>query len=175
MLTAGDEFGRTQRGNNNAYCQDNEISWLDWNVAEAELGRIGIGLVSRLVSFRKLHRLLTSPRLPAETAQVMPDINPVDWLDERNLRLSEADWENGEGRALVVRYAGTQPDGMIEIFALMMNASDRPLEFELPGPFRWQIVVDTADLSVLAKRIETPSYMVQDRAAVLIEAVGASR
>jgi len=171
MLTAGDEFGRTQRGNNNAYCQDNEISWLDWKDADSEFGRNEIELVGKLASLRKLHPLLTMPRFATETVPIMADINPVDWLDERNLRLSQADWENGEGRALVLRYAGKLPDGRDDIFALMMNASDSPLEFELPGPFRWRLLIDTADVSLPAVPIEAPSYTVQDRAAVLVEAI----
>jgi glycogen operon protein len=171
MLMAGDEFGRTQEGNNNAYCQDNEISWLDWNAAHHQPGKAQTQLVSLLVTLRKLYPLPRRPGYPPRDREIMPDLHDIDWLDERNLPLSEADWANREGRALVLRRAGKRADGRIEIVALMMNASDRPLDFHLPGAFAWNLLIDTADTEIPAGEIDAEIYTIMDRAAVLIAAV----
>ena len=65
MLLAGDEFGRTQNGNNNAYCQDNEISWVDWSLLESEGGAALTEFVGRLTAIRRNHPILGSPVFPA--------------------------------------------------------------------------------------------------------------
>ena len=168
MLLAGDEFGRSQMGNNNAYCQDNEISWLNWSCAENDPGNLLGLLVSRMIAIRKTFSFLISPR---KRADLPAQMNLIEWLDERNLALSESDWENGEGRALVIRYSGTRPDGQVEILALLMNASESELEFKLPRQVRWLVLVDTADVNRTMFEIESGSYFVRDHSAVLINAV----
>ncbi len=168
MLLAGDEFGRTQLGNNNAYCQDNEISWLNWSYAENDPGNLLSLLASRMIAIRKTFSFLISPRRRADLPAQM---NVIEWLDERNVALSESDWENGEGRALVIRYSGTRPDGQIEILALLMNASETELEFKLPQQVRWLVLIDTSDVNRTMFEIESGSYSVRDRSAVLINAV----
>ena len=168
MLLAGDEFGRTQSGNNNAYCQDNEISWVNWSYAENDPGNLLTLLVGRMIAIRKTFSFLISPRRRADLPAQM---NVIEWLDERNLALSDSDWENGEGRALVIRYSGTRPDGRIEILALLMNASDSELEFKLPGQIRWLVLLDTANIDRTMFEIESGSYPVRDHSAVLINAV----
>lgn len=168
MLLAGDEFGRTQNGNNNAYCQDNGISWLDWSLADGDFGSMLVLMVSRMIAIRRTFSFLLAPRHRADFA---PVLNAVEWLDERNVGLNESDWENREGRALVMRYSGTRPDGQIEILALLMNASSSELEFRLPQEVRWLQLVDTADVNRTMFEIEGGSYVVADRAAVLLNAV----
>src|SRR6185369_17008146 len=135
MLLAGDEFGRTQRGNNNAYCQDNEISWLDWKLAHSDAGKALIQFVSRLIHLRRRFPIVTAPVYLHGNREILPGLPDIDWLDERNLNLSPQDWANTEGRALVLRRAGLRPDGRVDIVALMMNAADKPLPFHLPGDF----------------------------------------
>jgi glycogen operon protein len=169
MLLAGDEFGRSQNGNNNGYCQDNEISWLNWNDAGSEFGGLLIQLVSRMIAIRRTFSFLMSPARRFDVA--WPEANGIEWLDERNLRLSSQDWENREGRALVARYSGPRPDGKIEILALLMNASDRDLEFKLPDSVHWLVLIDTAEASREMSEISNGSYCVRDRSAVLVNAV----
>ena len=65
MLLAGDEFGRTQSGNNNAYCQDNEMSWLDWSMAASPPGIALTAYVARLIALRREHPVLRHPRFSA--------------------------------------------------------------------------------------------------------------
>ena len=169
MLHAGDEFGRSQDGNNNAYCQDNEISWLDWTQAENDAGTLLIRLVGRMIAIRKTHSFLLSSSHRSVVAS--PDLHPIEWLDERNQRLSEGDWDNREGRALVARFSGLRPDGKIEVLALLMNASDRELDFKLPDSVQWLVLLDTADTNKAMFEVENGSYRVRDRAAVLINGV----
>jgi glycogen operon protein len=169
MLLAGDEFGRSQGGNNNAYCQDNEISWLDWTQAESDVGELLILLVGRMIAIRKTFSFLLSPGRRFDVA--WSDLNAIEWLDERNFRLSESDWENREGRALVARYSGERADGKVELLALLMNASDRDLDFKLPETVSWLVLLDTADSNRAMVELENGSYRVRDRAAVLINGV----
>jgi glycogen operon protein len=169
MLTAGDEFGRSQSGNNNAYCQDNEISWVNWATADSDFGTRLMSLASRAIAVRKTFSFLLTPdRL--NSGQLPDNWSAVDWLDERNMRLSESDWENREGRALVLRYAGMRADGKIEILALLMNASNIDLDFKLPDAPRWVLVFDTAKDAAMFE-LEDSTYRVANRAAVLINAV----
>ena len=171
MLLAGDEFCRTQQGNNNAYCQDNEISWIDWKLAESDAGRALIQFVSRLIRLRRRFPIVTAPVYLHGDREILPGLPDIDWLDERNLNLSPQDWANTEGRALVLRRAGLREDGRIDILALMMNAADRPLPFHLPGDFAWHLLLDTADPETPPRELAEKVYTVRDRAAVLIAAV----
>ncbi len=133
MLLGGDELGRTQRGNNNAYCQDNETSWLDWTLAEknAELVRF----VSRLVRFRKAH-----PSLRRRTFFEDEADPPLAW---HGAKLGKPDWE-GTSRALGMQLTGADGDDPIYVFA---NAHWLPTTFELPrlrGGKAWRRFLDTS-------------------------------
>ena len=133
MLLGGDELGRTQRGNNNAWCQDNDISWMDWSLLEknAELFRF----TSRLVRFRKAHPSLRRRTFFEDDAKP-----PVAW---HGLKLGQPDWR-GESRVLGMFLKAVQGDEAIYLFA---NAHWEPQRFELPAlraPRRWRLFVDTS-------------------------------
>jgi isoamylase len=133
MLLGGDEFSRTQRGNNNAYCQDNETSWLDWTLAEknADLVRF----VARLVRFRKAH-----PSLRRRTFFEDEADPPLAW---HGAKLGKPDWE-GTQRALGMHLTGADGDDPIYVFA---NAHWLPATFELPrlrGGKAWRRFLDTS-------------------------------
>ena len=81
MLLAGDEFGRTQRGNNNAYCQDDEISWLDWRMLETPAGRELHDFTSRLISLRREHAALRSRHFLHGRSEVAPNIFDIAWFE----------------------------------------------------------------------------------------------
>jgi isoamylase len=145
MLAAGDEFGRTQRGNNNAYCQDNEISWIDWREAESDEGRALTSFTGHLISLRKNHPLLRDTHFLQGENDVLADIKDVGWFDERGEPLTSEAWQDPEGRALTLRRAGAGLDGEIEVLLLMYNAGAAPLSFTLPPPrLEWNVLVDTA-------------------------------
>ena len=170
MLLAGDEFARSQSGNNNAYCQDNELSWLNWDDAESDSGKVQVSFVAKLIRLRRSFPLVTTPKFLFGKEQILPDVRDIDWLDERNVFLSESDWANGEGRALVLRRARRLPDGKVELLALMMNAAGQPLVFQLPGAFSWRVLLDSADPDMSPRALAKPAYTVRDRGAVLIVA-----
>jgi glycogen operon protein len=167
MLQMGDECGRTQQGNNNAYCQDNVISWFDWSLLEGEAGKSLADYVARLTGLRKRYATLRSNKFLGD-AMVADGISELVWLDERGTPLTSDDWANPEGRALVLRRARKNPDGSVEITALMMNASSQELEFHLPGPYSWTLLFDTAHPEKQESRAETPTIRIADRSVVLM-------
>lgn len=169
MILAGDEFGRTQQGNNNGYCQDNEISWLDWKLAKTEPGATLIAFTARLTELRRNHpllRLMTFER----GQEIRPGIRELDWLDERGVALSEDDWLNSEARALVMRRA-MRRGNEIEILALLLNASEKPLDFMLTGNWRWEIMIDSSDPANSQGSHEGENYHLMDRGCALLRAI----
>jgi glycogen operon protein len=156
MLCHGDELGRTQRGNNNAYCQDNEISWVDWNLTEeqrelTEFTRYVIGL-------RAAHPVLRRRRFfQGETAtrddQPLPDLV---WLRPDGGEMTEADWQRSDAHSVAVFLNGdaiAEPDRqgrrvVDDSFLLLLNGYWEPVDFRLPGPVygeRWTTLIDTAE------------------------------
>jgi glycogen operon protein len=167
MLLGGDEFGRTQRGNNNAYAQDNEISWFDWSKAASPEGEALIRFVQRLIALRKHCPLLRS-RSYMYGDEVGPDIPDIDWWDERGMRLAYEDWENVEGRALVMRLARQSAEGTIDFAALLLNSSPEPLVFTLPPPSSLRrVLIDSAHPDLPEHDIRD-SYLLMDRAAAIV-------
>ena len=168
MLVAGDEFGRTQHGNNNAYCQDNEISWLDWAQAESPEGQSLFAFTSRLIALRKKHPVLRSANFLYGENSPGYGINDIEWWDERGNTLSPEDWDNPEGRALAMRRAVALDDGRIEAITLLMNAGEDAITFTLPAPFSdREVLIDSAQPD-LERTAIGDTYEVQPHAAVLI-------
>jgi isoamylase len=146
MLTAGDEFGRTQRGSNNAYCQDNEASWIDWREADSDAGHALTSFTARLIALRKRYPLLRDVNYLHGENDVLADLKDVGWFDERGEALTSEVWQDPEGRALVLRRAGSGLDGTIEVLLLMYNGSNEPLSFTPPAPrLEWNVLVDTTE------------------------------
>ena len=169
MLLAGDEFGRTQRGNNNAYCQDNEISWLDWTEARSKQGSELANFVSRLVAIRRAEPALHAGTFPDQAREIASGVNEIQWYDERGVPLAQGDWENAEGRALIMYLA--QPGTGARVAALMMNASDEPLLFRLLPWLRWRVLADSS-VPERETAVTDGVYLLGDHAAAL--AVGMS-
>lgn len=134
LLLAGDEFGRSQGGNNNAYCQDNEIGWVDWSKRDTPEGQALLAFTSRLIALRHQHALLRAPSFLHAEKLPGTDINDLEWWDEQGQPLSSDDWNNPEGRALVMRRARQLEDGRIEGMTLLLNASGDAITFTLPAP-----------------------------------------
>ncbi|MDE2463882.1 MAG: glycogen debranching protein GlgX [Alphaproteobacteria bacterium] len=169
MLLAGDEFGRTQRGNDNAYCQDNEVSWLDWSLASTERGQALIEFVSRLNEIRKAYPVLRSTRFLHGDEEIAPGIRNIDWFDERGRSISEHDWHNPEGRALVMRLASRRQRTKADLIALCVNGSNMKLEFRMPDKLPWRVLVDSAQvLSDHGRMLH--SFQVEAGAAVILAA-----
>jgi glycogen operon protein len=141
MLVAGDEFGRTQGGNNNAYCQDNKISWLDWTAAESEDGQRQIDFTARLTELRRRYPVLRAATFLHGEESPGEGIDDVEWWNERGERMTPEDWDNPEGRALMMRRATRTEDGEVEAVSLLLNASADPITFQLPAPQVQRVVL----------------------------------
>src|SRR3954471_5643465 len=165
MLLMGDECGRTQNGNNNAYCQDNEISWFDWKLTETAAGRVLIEFIARLTKLRRKFPTLRCDRYLG-TEELSAGLEELSWWDERGVQLSPEDWENGEGRILIMRRAERRADGMVEVTALMMNADSNAIPFQMPGAFEWRLLYDGRDPALPPRPFEDDSYEMEGRTVV---------
>jgi isoamylase len=151
MLLHGDELGRTQQGNNNTYCQDSELSWVDWEHADEGL----VDFVRTLTELRAEHQVFRRRRFFTGRSGKgeLPDI---EWLRADSTRMGDDDWETGK-RTLAVFLNGDAiaepgPRGeptTDDSFLMLLNASPDDVEFTLPGgPYAesWQLVLNTADI-----------------------------
>ncbi|MEO3998495.1 glycogen debranching protein GlgX [Mesorhizobium sp. CAU 1732] len=156
LLTAGDEFGRTQAGNNNAYAQDNEITWLDWEGRDREIEAFARwlgGARHRIAALRKTAFL---------------DEGSVVWLREDGLPMSISDWEDRGRRTLAMVLAGE--DGAPRI-GIAINGLSQPVKFRLPdtGDAAWRALVASRP----AEENEGGSFALAARSVVLFEETAA--
>jgi isoamylase len=153
MLSGGDEIGRTQRGNNNAYCQDNEMSWYDWNLDGRR--RQLLAFTRRLIALRRGHPVLRRRQFFYGRA-IYSDVKDLTWFRPDGREMTETDWQNPGTRAFSLRLAGDaiqEPDGRGErivddTFLILVNGFWERLAFVLPAHrsgVRWQPFVDTRD------------------------------
>ncbi|WP_371662706.1 glycogen debranching protein GlgX [Streptomyces sp. NBC_00280] len=154
MLVAGDELGRTQGGNNNAYCQDNEISWVDWSLLDDPGWRALTELTARLIELRHRHPVLRRRAFFSGRAHSADGLRDLAWFTARGAEMTEGDW-----------YAPTETLGMYlsgsdipgrdargvpitdDSFLVILHTGDRPTNFALPAaPWaqRYEVVVDTS-------------------------------
>jgi glycogen operon protein len=148
MLQAGDEFGRTQLGNNNAYCQDNAIGWVDWSRASEHASLTDF--VSALLALRRRSQGLRRDTFLKGARQADREHKDVSWRHPLGHELNAGDWHDPEARAIGVlighAFADMHGDANGHLFYLC-NASDAPITFKLPPALRdvrWQVVFDTA-------------------------------
>jgi glycogen operon protein len=152
MLLAGDELGRTQQGNNNAYCQDNEVSWLDWGMADSEAGLFDF--TRALSALRREHPVFRRRRFFLGHPDGDGHLADIAWLTPGGREMRDGDWGT-PGRAMTVFLNGdalTEPGPHGErvrddSFLLLLTAERDPLEFTVPGVKygeRWAVVADTA-------------------------------
>ena len=156
MIGHGDELGRTQRGNNNAYCQDSELTWIDWDDADSQL----LDFTRALTAFRARHQVFHRRRYftgrPVESRSVDAPLPDLAWYTPDGREMTDDDWGNDFGRAVALFVNG---DGIKErgaygqrhvddSFLILFNAHDAALDFTVPGDEfgkKWQQVISTAD------------------------------
>ncbi|MDJ0392874.1 glycogen debranching protein GlgX [Rhodococcus sp. G-MC3] len=131
MILGGDEIGRTQGGNNNAYCQDNEISWFDWSAADRPLQEF----TAELIRLRSNHAALRPRWFRHDSAS--NEKTYVDFYRADGEKLSDEDWSDGTALSLLVMMASARDD---TAFAWMVNSSSGPVEFTLPGSGWTQLI-----------------------------------
>lgn len=160
MLLAGDEFGRSQQGNNNAYCQDNAMSWVDWTAAQGPQGQSLIHYVARLLSLRREFDALQSRRF-LHGEELEQGVRDIVWLDEHGEELSPEAWQNPQARALAVLRASVNERGAIDMVLMFVNADHDPITFHFPMPRRsWYLVLDSAAEETIARDVHAPNIEV---------------
>jgi isoamylase len=156
MISHGDELGRTQLGNNNAYCQDSEISWIDWEAADLQL----LEFTRKLTEFRHKHQVFRRRRfftgLPVTARGGGDPLQDIAWFTPDGREMAGDDWGNDFGRAvaLFVNGEGIRERGQYgqrhvdSSFLLLFNAHDAPIEFATPPAEygeKWEKVIETAE------------------------------
>jgi glycogen operon protein len=150
MLLAGDEFGRTQDGNNNAYCQDGEISWLNWEIEEK--GQSLIGFVQQLTALRHKYPILRRSRFFTGTYNEELDVKDVTWINASGAEMTDEAWADAGMRCFGMVIDGrTQPTGIHRrgedaTMLIVVNGHHDLVEFTLP---------EVADGKQWAREIDT--------------------
>ena len=188
MLLAGDEHGRTQQGNNNAYCQDNEISWVDWELAAQEPNQELTRFVGILARMRRELPVLRRNRFLTGNVDEETGITDVRWLAPDGTDLTEEHWADSQmrsfgvlldGRARISEIRRRAADATVLMF---LNAHHEPVSFELPETAdqdRWVLLIDTR-LPFPKEHTELRTgekYQLTERSLVVfgLEAEGATR
>jgi isoamylase len=184
MLLGGDELGRTQHGNNNAYCHDSELSWYDWEATDHSL----LDFTRQLIALRRSHPVFRRRRWFTDGGNAAEDTpRDIDWLRPDGARMATSDWHRPEAAAIAIFLAGTRivdidgrplPD---DTFYLCLNARGADLEFRLPETAlgaRWSWLLDTGagDAFALDERAELEtggSLRAAARSIVLLRRVDA--
>jgi glycogen operon protein len=144
MLLAGDEFGQTQQGNNNTYCQDGPLAWLDWSLPRSERGRRLLECTRRMIALRRQQPALQGLRYLHGNVEHAPGLRDVYWFDERGVELVADDWHNYAARLLALRRVETREDGRLNVTVLLLNSDGAEHEFHLPAPdIGYQLLLDT--------------------------------
>jgi isoamylase len=157
LILGGDEFGRTQGGNNNAYCQDNEVNWIDWPSIDAEL----LAFTRRLVAFRLSHPVFRRRRFLGGV-----EASELQWFSTDGSPMAPDDWGNQSTRCLAIYLDGDDDpdlgaDGRLLIdddFLVLVNGWEEPIAFTLPQldpTAQWLTTIDTAEAEFPAASVAT--------------------
>ena len=176
LLLGGDEFARSQGGNNNAYCQDNELSWFDWKAVAANIDLVEF--TARLCRLREQHPVFRRRQFFTGT--------PVARVRSRRSRLvsprrhadgSGQDWGASYARAVTMALSGATGDDAHpdDPFLMMFNAWWEPIDFSVPESLRslgWQVEIDTADPEAAGRVVDTSSAVpVTERSLVALRGI----
>jgi isoamylase len=153
MVLWGDEFGRTQRGNNNAYCQDNEISWFDWKIPPAE--QEFLAFVRRLIALRRQHSVIRWPRFLHGHHRSPEGVKDITWLSPAGTEMTQELWQQGRQRCVGLMLNGEAETPLdaddapltCPVLILAINGSADAEDFVLPAVPRgigWSKLIDTA-------------------------------
>jgi glycogen operon protein len=181
MLLAGDELGHTQHGNNNAYCQDNEISWLDWDLNPEQ--QAFLDFVRDMVRIRRQQPVLRRRRFFHGRPIRGDAIKDLYWVRPDGREMTDADWTSGRARSIGVGLVGNRLEEVDEqgqpvqgdTLVLLLNAADAPVTYHAPkGGERtvWECLVDTSRPEERSALIEgTTSYTLAPHSLALMRVV----
>ncbi|GAA3716934.1 glycogen debranching protein GlgX [Terrabacter ginsenosidimutans] len=178
MMLHGDELGRTQGGNNNGYCQDNDISWIQWVLDEDDQKLLVF--TQSLVKLRREHQVFRRRRFFAGNADHggESELGDIAWFTPEAQHMDEEAWSNGQARSLMIFLNGSaipEPDPrgqqiLDDSFLVMFNAHDEALAFTLPDEeygAQWIPVIDTARHEIEATPLD-PTWQIQVQARSIV-------
>jgi len=177
MLVAGDEFGRTQQGNNNAYCQDNEISWLNWDNADKDL----LAFTQKLIALRKDHPAFRRRKWFQGVPIRGKDLEDIAWFLPEGAEMSDENWNHDFAKSLGVFLNGkglhyVDPKGekiIDDNFYMIFNAHNEPLDYHLPEKIlnkAWTKILDTSKGLINEEVVsESDIIKVEGRSVVLLQ------
>ncbi|MEA2717946.1 MAG: isoamylase [Actinomycetota bacterium] len=180
MLLGGDEIGRTQQGNNNAYCQDNELSWFDWESMDGPL----VAFTSRLIALRRDHPIFRRRRWFHGRALHGKDVVDVAWFRPDGTEMEDSDWESGFAKSIGVYLNGDEIHSTDSLgarivddsFLVVFNAHHDAIDVTLPPEHfghAWVKVVDTDDALAEGDQFKAAeTFEVSGRSLVLLRATG---
>ena len=153
MLLGGDEMGRTQKGNNNSYCQDNELSWFDWSQRDENLALLGF--TRRLMDLRQRHPVLRRRKWFQGRPLRGKGLDDIVWFDPSGDEMTDEQWQESFAKSLAVFLNGDAipqrgPRGepvKDDSLLILYNAWHEPIDFVLPPErfgIRWEVLVDTS-------------------------------
>jgi glycogen operon protein len=180
MLLGGDEIGRTQRGNNNAYCQDNEISWLDWDLDDRR--RALLDFTRRVVALRRAEPVLRRRHFFSGGYVRGSELKDIVWWSPEGAEMSAADWSKPDAHALGMLLGG---DAIAQLdrfgqpvtgntLLVLVNAGTLPVEFVLPAPEggeAWEVLIDTRSAEAPKRSLavrEGETYALIDRSMAVM-------
>ena len=181
MISGGDELGRTQGGNNNAYCQDNDTSWTHWDLSGDQ--RAFLEFCCRMADLRRRHPVLRRRNFFQGRKIRGSGVRDIMWLTPSGREMADDEWNADHVRCLGVRLAGSgieevDDEGrpiVDETLVYFMNASADPVEFHLPSfepGLTWTCLVDTSDAAREGRVLMAgQSLLVADRSMALFVAV----
>jgi isoamylase len=193
MICAGDEIGRTQRGNNNAYAQDNELSWIDWNLDEGK--KALLEFTTNMIALRKEHpnfhrrKFFQDRKIsPSSAAKHEVDgfqVQDIAWYRPDGGEMTEDEWKAGWVRCLGMRLSGRTLQDVDrygepirdDSFLFCMNPHHEHIQFYIPActaGCSWEIIMDTRDAACTQKRSIKPgeAYDMLEHSAVLFREAG---
>jgi isoamylase len=180
MLLAGDELGHTQRGNNNCYCQDNELSWLDWHDESS------VEFVRRLIVIRRSHPVFRRPRFFRGAPTAESPLKDISWFAPEGREMTSADWEDASRLCFGALLGGDPGDRFVSLqgypevddsFLLLFNGHAAGVDFILPaatGIAGWKLLAETSGISASPPGDPLPpssTFYIADRTFVLFVGV----
>lgn len=181
MLLGGDEIGRTQQGNNNVYCQDNEISWFDWDLARRQQDLLAF--TRFLIKLRRRHPVLHRRQFFYGRRIRGSEVKDLTWFRPDGKEMNEEDWTDPHTHCLGLRLSGDAIEEVDargnrivdETFLILLNAHHRPLAFTLPAHRwgdRWAVLVDTRTSEGLRRHRQMKggqAYELEGRSVVVLQ------
>ena len=159
MILGGDELGHTQSGNNNAYCQDNELTWINWNLDDRQVELIEF--TQKLIAIRRAHPNLHRRKFYQDRSIRGTEERDIVWLRPDGQEMSDEEWALGWVRSLGLKLNGETLGEVDEggepvkddTFLIMLNCHHEPIKFFVPKPSAleaWEIIIDTNDPELAA-------------------------